>query len=215
VVYRPRSQAAGAYAPRTVFAPSGVPTVGGVEGSSTVAPPTIPGDTQKSLASLKTLRGQIGDIRGQMEKVNVQGPLFGRVRLFEIEKLGGLGATQDEIRLATRLRRFLASQAFSEGGKQLTPTERKEFEVVSPAMTDTITSALTKLEESDRFWGSVYQNRLSTIPVRQRAQLDEITPPPQDGEPKVRRRKLPSGEFLYQHSFDGGATWLNGLPAQQ
>ena len=177
-ILRPRSQAAGQATPTTIYQASGMPSVGGVPGISTTPPPPIPDTTQASLAGWKQSIGQIDAILPQLRSAkNALGPLTGRIKLAEIEKLGGLGATPEQIKLAVDIRRSLMSQAFAEGGKQLTPTELGVFEGLTPALTDTMEQAIIKAEQSRNYLQTRYDERLSTMPYRQRAQIPEAATP--------------------------------------
>lgn len=171
-VLRPRSVAAGKPTPTTIYQPSGLPTVAGIPGLSTQAPPPVPDITQASLAGWKQSISQIDQIMPLLKQAeDTLGPLAGRIKLAEVEKLGGMGATPEQIELATRLRRLLMSQAFAEGGKQLTPTEKEEFIAVNPHMTDTLRQAMINARLSKEYLEGRYQNRLDAMPVRERMQL--------------------------------------------
>jgi hypothetical protein len=177
VVYKPRSQAAGMEAPRTVYDAQGNPTTGGMPVSLT-PPPSIPEGTQTSLTGWKLAIDQIDkDIIPQIQKMKESlGPLTGRITLAEITKLGGLGASKEQIQLATDMRRLLMSQAFAEGGKQLTPTEKEEFVALNPALTDTFDQAMIKAQRARDYLDRRYKTRLEVMPARQRGQLPASAP---------------------------------------
>lgn len=180
-VWAPRSQAIGQPAPRTVYGPDGTPTTGGAPGVSLTPPPGISDTTQQSIAGMKDALSQFSNVQQMLSepKFATLGPLMGRVKLAEINKLGGMGATPDELRLATTLQRLLSSQAFAEGGKQLTSTELEQFKLITPSFNDTVASATIKTREAIKFLNQKMQNRISVMPVRQRNQLNPtITPPP-------------------------------------
>ncbi len=175
IVYRPRSQAAGQAAPRTLYDPQGMPSVGGNQGMSTTPPPTIPATQQNRISGFTVALKQAGDIQDILNQNPEQafGPVAGRVTLAEIGKLGGMGASQKEIEIATRLQRFLSSQAFADGGKQLTPTELEQFALVSPALTDTLPTALTKTRLSIQFLKDRGKADFDVMPPRQKQQLSK------------------------------------------
>lgn len=174
-VWTPRSRAIGMPAPRTVYGPDGTPNTGGIPGLALTPPPGISDTTQQQLTGLKNSIGQFQNVEAMLQqpKFATLGPLLGRVKLAEIEKLGGLGATPDEIQLAITLQRLLSSQAFAEGGKQLTETELQQFKLMTPSFQDTVAAALVKTKEATKFLNAAYQNRLSVMPSRQRGQLPD------------------------------------------
>lgn len=169
---QPRSQASGKPTPTTIYQPSGLPTVAGIPGLSTQAPPPVPDITQANLAGWKQSISQIDRIVPQLEaQKNTLGPLAGRVKLAEIGRLGGMGATPQQISLAVQLRRLLMSQAFAEGGKQLTPTEKEEFVFINPTLSDTFEQAIEKAKLSREYLQQRYDERISAMPVRERMQM--------------------------------------------
>lgn len=182
----PRSKATGMPAPRTVYDMSGTPTTGGVVGTSLTPPPVVSDTAQQQLAGLKNSIGQFNDVDQLFKDPAYQtlGPVLGRIKVTEVQKLGGLGATPQEITMAIRLQRLLSSQAFAEAGKTLTIHELQQFKLMTPGMEDTVASAVIKTREALRFLNNVYQNRLSVMPARQRGQIDpnmnsnSLTPPP-------------------------------------
>lgn len=224
VVYRPRSQAAGSYAPRTLYDISGNPTTAGQAGMAATPPPTVPDATQSSLAGWTLAMQQIDrDIIPALQKAKGQGgfgPLAGRVKLGEIEQMGGMGATPQQIALAVDLRRLLMSQAFAEGGKQLTPTEKEEFIALNPALTDTLEQAMIKAQKARDFLRDRYLNRLQTMAPRQRG-LVPAAPgpggPPPGVETAAPNSNLPpigatAVQDGYNWTFDG-TQWVQGSRA--
>jgi hypothetical protein len=110
------------------------------------------------------------------------------------------------------MRNLLKTQAFAEGGKQLTPTERKEFEVTSPNLNDSLQQALAKTRSVRRLLTRALNNRLNAMSPRQRGQLGGSitsaaagTTPAARG-PAVRRRSLSDGRTQYMDA--NGVTWV-------
>ncbi len=175
VVYADRAGAIGQSAPRTLYDAAGNPSVAGQEGRSTSAPPMPSGTAQQRLSGFKIALDQAKDISALLDPKNnpnaLFGPLAGRVTLAEVSKLGGMGASPQQVELATRLQRFLSSQAFADGGKQLTPTELEQFRAVSPALTDTIEQAVLKTRLALEFIQKRGQADIDVMPPRERAQF--------------------------------------------
>lgn len=173
VAYVPRSQAAGSSAPRTTYDLSGMPSTGGQTGMSMGAPPTVSDATQAEIAGTRQAVTDIDQIIPQIVSMEETfGPLAGRVTLAEVERLGGMGATKDQQELAIDLRRLVMTQAFENGGKQLTPTEKEEFLLLLPKLSDQLDLAMTKAVAAREYLANKYQNRLDVMPVRQRGQLN-------------------------------------------
>lgn len=172
--------------PKTIFDPTGQSSLGGQSGYSTISPPTVPADVQNAFAGMDQEIGKLDEVIKAIPKLkSVLGPFSGRVKLFEIEKLGGMGATPEQIRAAMALRRILTSEAFSNGGKQLTITELGQFTYLNPALTDTFEQALGKAEESKKFLEDKYTLRRRYLSPRQQGQIPEkpssASPPPDPG----------------------------------
>lgn len=177
VVYTPRSQAAGMPAPRTVYDMTGAPTTGGTSGVALTAPPTVPTATQETLRGFDTLESQLAGAEPLIKSLNANGPLKGRIAKIKVNALGGHGTTAQEKELVVRLRRLLSSQAFAEGGKQLTGTEKMEFEAIVPKPEDTVEQALIKLNLTREFVKNKRAAVMRYIPARQRGQLNGTAPP--------------------------------------
>ena len=173
VVYMKRSEAAGQAAPRTIFNEQGLPSVAGKPGVSTVPPPLIAASTSEQLGNLATVREMFSDVEPLL--TGVLGPATGRVKLAEVNKLGGLGASPAEIDLANKLQRLVTTQAFQNGGKQLTETEYAQFKKLSPGLDDTIAQAAIKTKNAIAFLDLTLRNRIKYMSPRQRAQLPDET----------------------------------------
>lgn len=193
----PRSAAPGTAAPRTAFDLSGMPTTGGDVGISLTAPPTVPEATQADIQSTRQAVQELDTIIPELQGYQGRlGPLLGRVTLAEINSLGGMGASTEEIALAQRLRRLLMTQAFENGGKQLTPTEKEEFIALNPALTDTFPQAITKALGARQYLVDKYKGRLEIMPVRIRGQLPVPAElPPLPGAPDRVRVRGPQGQI--------------------
>lgn len=187
IIYLPRSEASHRPAARTVFDMQGNPIMGGNFGFSTTPPPTVPSTEQNRIGGFNFALQQANDINDLLndpaykDPIRAFGPAAGRIKLAEISKLGGMGASQKQIELANKLQRFLSSQAFADGGKQLTPTELEQFKVVSPAMSDTLATALQKTRDSIKFFQDRLKNDLDVMPVRQRSQIPGVGTPAPSG----------------------------------
>lgn len=179
--WMPRSEAKYQPGAVTLYDAAGNASTGGVQGVSRTPPPAVPEGTQLSLSGWKLAIDQLDkNVIPQLRQAQSSiGPLIGRIKLAEIEKLGGMGASPKEIELAINLRRLLMSQAFAEGGKQLTPTEKEEFIALNPAMTDTFEQAIIKAQNARNYINDRYNMRLETMPVRQRNQIPGAEQSPQ------------------------------------
>ena len=173
VVYAPRSQASGKSAPRTLYDETGMANTGGRKGLSTTAPPAISDNTQKELAGINSSLkiAQSVDSKLSDPAFRTLGPVVGKIKMKEIRSLGGFGATKEQIDMATDLQRLISTQAFAEGGKQLTPTELRQFELVIPNMEDTLETAMIKSRKAIDYLKLKRDERFRMMPVRQRAQL--------------------------------------------
>ncbi len=171
--YLPRSQAQGKSAPRTLYDAAGNPTTGGVRGQSLTPPAPVPEGAQESIAGMRNALAQFKDVESMLRnpKFTTLGPAMGRIKLAEINKLGGLGATPQQIQMATALQRLLSQQAFAQGGKQLTPTELEQFSLVSPNMNDTLAQAIVKAREGIKYLRRAHDIRVSVLSPRQQGQL--------------------------------------------
>ena len=110
------------------------------------------------------------------EQRNTLGPVAGNIKLAEISKLGGMGATPEEIKLATRLQVQLMAEAFANGGKQLTPTELGVFKDRLPKLSDTFDTAITKATEALKYLEEKRQLHVKYFSWRQREALGEPLP---------------------------------------
>lgn len=180
---------------KTIYGPGGEAITGTAKGYSTSPPPGVPSDVQTSLAGWTQAIGTIDRIIPQLKQLkDTLGPAAGRIQLAQTNNLGGMGLSNEQIRLAIDLRRLLMSQAFAEGGKQLTPTEKEEFKALNPALSDTFEQALIKAQQSRDYLDRRYKMRVEFLGPRQQGQVPAapplgITPPPTPdagtGSPKV------------------------------
>jgi hypothetical protein len=203
----PRSQAIGKPAVRTVYAADSTPTTGGQQGLSLTAPPTVPQGTQDQLAGIKNAYDQFKTVETMFKdpQYQVQGPALGRVKMYEIDKLGGSGASETEIELANRLSTLLTSQAFQNGGKQLTGTELERFVLNTPSLNDTVQQALTKTKVALEILRNNYNTRRSMLGPRQEGQIPQIegggiSAPP--GKIKVIRKSDGQPGTISESAFD-------------
>lgn len=150
VVYTPRAKAEGQAAPRGEVSEAAQSNLGGWKQEVDAIDQLMP--------TIKSMSKEFG-------------PLGGRVTLAQIEQMGGLGATKEQINLATELRRLLTSEAFANGGKQLTDTEKVEFQALLPHLSDTFTSAVTRAEVARKYLLSKGKTRLEAMPVGQFNQM--------------------------------------------
>jgi hypothetical protein len=169
-------------APRTLYDAAGNPTVGGKAGSTT-APPTIPETTQSELSGMKTTIDLYErQILPNLEKMRADlGPIMGRIKVAEVSKAGGYGATPEQVKLLTDMETALMSEAFANGGKQLTGNEKQYFEDIRPKPTDLFSTALIKAENAAAYLRSKYNDRLGVMPANQRRQMSPLPPPPTGG----------------------------------
>lgn len=176
VQYLSPAQAQGMQQAKTMYNTAGVGSTAGTP-FTTSPPPVVPEGTQINLAGWAHSIQQIESIEQQLDQAEANlGPLLGRITLAEVERLGGFGASEAEIQLATDLRRLLMSQAFAEGGKQLTDTEKIEFAATNPAMTDTFPQAIIKARQAKKYLADRYNIRVQTLGARQRPQVPAAPP---------------------------------------
>lgn len=168
-VYRRRSDAIGKPGVRTVFDIHGNPTTGGAEGVSLTPPIPVAASVGDQIYGLKTSVDALSDLQPLLK--GTLGPALGKVKLFEINKLGGLGATAAEMNLASLLQRAITQQAFSNGGKQLTITELQQFTSMLPKMDDTVLNAAIKARNAIAFLERSLRTRIDTLSPVQRGLL--------------------------------------------
>jgi len=144
-----------------ISTPSGVPLG--------AKPTTVSAEAQAQLAGITNAYTQFKNVENKLHLV--QGPLFGQVTMAEVERLGGLGADPAAIQMAVELRTLMANQAFANGGKQLTGTEKVEFEFQTPSMTDTIQQAAIKTAAALKILRNNYATKMAVMPVTQSRQL--------------------------------------------
>lgn len=171
--YLNRRDAEGKSVPRTIYDARGNPSTGGVTGASLNRPDPIPASTQEQLAGFKNSIDQFKDVGTLLAdpKFKTLGPVMGRVKMFEIEKLGGMGASKEEIQLAVTLRTLMQTQAFQNGGKQLTGTEKEEFIFNTPSLNDTLEQAVIKTVVASRILQRNMGTRIKVLSPSQRRQL--------------------------------------------
>lgn len=179
IVWTPRGSAAGQSAPRTLYDEGGMPTTGGQQGVSTTPPPPPSDATQTQIAGFKTSVNVLNSVKRLLDNPSYAtlGPIAGKIKLAEINKLGGTGATPQQIELATKLKRLIATQAFADAGKSLSEHEKELFTAVNPSLDDTLETAIVKTRESLDFINQRFRDRISVMPERQRKLLgvDENT----------------------------------------
>lgn len=171
VTWVPRSQAIGRPAPRTTFDETGAPHTGGTAASLN-APPTVPTETQEKLRAYDLIDAQVTPIAQQIERIKSNlGPIWGRISKFEVAKLGGWGVDAKTQEAITRMRRLMSTQAFAEGGKQLTGIEKAEFEAILARPEDTPELIMQKLKLLTEFTGQKRDAIYRYLPPRVRAQV--------------------------------------------
>lgn len=138
-----------------------LPTEGAVKAGA-----ALPDVAQREISGKQTLIQNL-DIAisklDDMKRDPLFGPVVGRLRNIQINRLGGIGASPQEQELAVRLRALVRDQSFAEGGKQLTPTEKEEFTATLPQLTDTVEQAIIKARLSKEFLGRALQNRMGNL----------------------------------------------------
>lgn len=160
--------------------------------------PSLPGTTMERIEGMKTALDLARPVAAKLTSKRSFGPVAGRMTLAEINKLGGAGASKEDIALATELHRLVTTQAFANGGKQLTPTELEQFERLNPALSDTLDQAIIKTQQSIQFLQMRLKNTVDTLTPRQRElvnpNLVNTGPDQQPGQPKVGDTKqFPNG----------------------
>jgi hypothetical protein len=140
--------------------------------------PSIPMGAQGELSGLANAIQQVEPINALIQRIGpgregVLGPLRGRaIGSIVAEQLGGMGLDQSTIELVTRLQRLITTQAFADGGKQLTPTEYAQFLKLNPSMADDVEQAIVKTKLSDEYLRTRLGNRIRAIPQQQQYQVD-------------------------------------------
>jgi hypothetical protein len=133
----------------------------------------MPQSAAEQISGTKTALDQYRELMPNLERYKGFGPVGGRITLAEIGKIGGAGASKEEIQLATELYNLTTSQAFANGGKQLTVTELERFQKQVPQLTDTLEQALIKTHEARKILRNSMANKIKSLPPRQRQLLDK------------------------------------------
>ncbi len=171
IVWKPRPEAIGGNVPRTIYDLTGIPRLGGEVGLSTEPPPQLQGTAWEQISGLNTALDLFDQVMPQLTAKATFGPVAGRITLAEIRKLGGLGASNADVDLATQLYNLTTSQAFANGGKQLTTAELKRFEDMIPQLSDTLDQALIKARNAYSLLNTSLKNKVKTLPPRIREQI--------------------------------------------
>lgn len=148
------------------------------------------------MQALDVIERDVAPAMAQVEQMF--GPLRGRLASIQMDKLGGYGLTQEQVEMLTRLRTLLTSQAFADGGKQLTQTELELFRYTSPSPQDTFEAALTKAKILRKALYSRGRNLILGEAPGARPQLADF----------AKRLRLYREDRERGYSFDGGSTWL-------
>ena len=201
ITYVPRSQAAGQAAPRTLYNIEGSPTTGGIPGVSLTPPPPPPVGVQEDLAAMKDNLAEFAILETRLADPRYTGrlgPAAGRLTLAQISLGGGVGLSPEELELAVQLQNLLTSRAFERGGQQLTGTELERFRYNTPGQSDTLLTAIVKSREATRTLRQTFNNRVSTVPLRQRGQMNLDLPvaPPGDETDVVEYIRDSSGRLV-------------------
>ena len=172
--------------------------------------PVVDVTTQQSLAGLGSAYSAMNRIGDLLNSTPTQGPALGRVTMAQIESLGGMGVDPKTIQLAVELRKLMANKAFEMGGKQLTDTEKVEFQFQVPSITDTVEQAFVKARADIAAMQRSYANRLMAMHPAQRAQypktLNEFStkamesiggglPPPPTSQSGMKRKTASGIEY--------------------
>jgi hypothetical protein len=139
--------------------------------ASTPAPPHIAPLKNPSGAVQGEIAGMNSDLemgRGLLQSLNATttrlGPAAGRLKLAEIEKLGGVGASDADVQLYDQLKQFTRIEAFKSGGKALTATELQQITPLLPKLTDTLPTAVQHLKDALARYQTILNNRLKVMP---------------------------------------------------
>lgn len=151
-------------------APSTMPPGYGAGGA------TVPQTPMERLEGIKTALQLTENVLPKLNKKATFGPIAGRIKLAEINKLGGLGASAEDIDLANQLYRIVTTQAFSNGGKQLTITELAVFEKLNPMLNDTLDKALIQTKNSIEYLRLKQKNIWDTLTPRQQEVVPNYKP---------------------------------------
>lgn len=175
--------------------------------------PALPEGAQRELTGLGLGAQSLSRLQQLLPQIST-GPLWGRLRNVQLKALGGAGATPDEVKVATQINMLMRS-AFDVAGANFTEPEMNIFRTIYPQQTDTLETALVKIPESLKYIQDRMQIRKGMMSPMQRSQTQFPDVSGTASTPGRRERRSKStGE--YQHSLDGGATWLPGrLPGRQ
>jgi hypothetical protein len=148
--------------------------ISGAPPAGTVLASTKLGETaQTTLAGFKTDIENLQQVSSKIKETeSLFGPVVGRFKNVAVNKLGGVGASEEERELSVRMRALVRDKAFSEGGKQLTPTEKEEWTATYPRESNTVGQALINARLADEFLRRKAQNRIQALSPLERNLVD-------------------------------------------
>ena len=152
----------------------------------TGGPPGPPGSTIVGAKSVNIPEGTVSKITAQQDLIRegeeiqkllpkvkrIIGPLAGALSGLSFNHLGGYGLTNDEIAALTRIRDFVATKAFEQGGKTLPMGEQAIYTKHLPHEGDTPVQLIEKLKFFLPRYKKDLENQLRGLTGNERKQLE-------------------------------------------
>lgn len=151
---------------------------GGVRDTGVQGNVQIPAQIQENISGINTSLKLANQILPKlndpkfMEKASL-GPGWGHLTVAEWQKAGGLGVTKEGNDLLNDMQRLTSSEAFINGGKQLTETELRQFTKLLPQPTDTLDKAVTQTKKAIEFLQTKKKARAETLTPAQRKVFED------------------------------------------
>lgn len=141
--------------------------------TQTVIPNAVKGNVpplseaeQTQIKGLTTSAQTLDQLRNILPSVKT-GPIWGRLRNVQMQYLGGFGTTPEERDVALKIRTMLIS-AFDTAGKNFTESEKRTFQGYNPQDTDTVETALSKIDNALDFINNSLQVRQGLLSPSQK-----------------------------------------------
>lgn len=132
--------------------------------------PQVSDATESALSGTKESLDQLAEMRLTLsEASSAMGPIKGRLTRFSSENLGSFGLKPETIENIVSMRRGTMLEAFTNGGKQLTATEKVEFFALMPQPQDSIPAAAIKLDKAEAYLRRKMRNRVLATSPKERA----------------------------------------------
>lgn len=133
---------------------------------------SIPRDVRDTVAGAKHVLSQSANARTALTELrNGLGPAWGRVANIQLDRLGGAGLDAKTTAALLEIANLFLSKGFQDAGKQLTGNEEKVVKRTLPQPSDTLETALAKLDILDRTVTSKRDAVVGTLTPRQQELL--------------------------------------------